>query len=318
MSEAPSTEAPSTGTLGVSVVIATRSRVPLLRECLDLLLPQLRDGDEIVVVDDDPAGSAQAALVNIDPRVRVLSSGGSGPAGARNTGVRATRGDIVAFTDDDVLPAATWLEALRDGLASRSDASGVEGPIVSDPFDMVFVHSVESHGPGAYYTANVAYRGRDLREELFDESFAFPYGEDLDLGFRMLRRGPVLYDERMRVRHRPRPLPLREFWHRGRFVENDWVLYRRYPDFAPPRFSLRWKPASRRLIEWVKMLRDIMLGRRPDTGHARAAVFARAFVGGAFEVTRAVVVTFTRWSADPGDSGGARPRAEAGPPPAVP
>jgi glycosyltransferase involved in cell wall biosynthesis len=281
--------------LSVSVVIATRSRVPLLRECLDLLLPQLRDGDEIVVVDDDPAGSAQAALADGDARIRVLSSGGAGPAGARNTGIRATRGDIVAFTDDDVLPAPTWLETVREMLSDRVDAAGIEGPIVSDAFDMVFVHSVESNGPGAYYTANVAYRGRDLREELFDESFAFPYGEDLDLGFRMLRRGPVLYDERMRVRHRPRPLPLREFWHRGRFVENDWVLYRRYPDFAPPRFSLRWKPATRRLIEWVKMLRDIVLGRRPDTGHARPAVLARAFVGGALEVTRALFVTMTRW-----------------------
>lgn len=304
--------------LGVSVVIATRSRVSLLRECLDLLLPQLGEGDEIVVVDDDPEGSAQAALVGADPRIRVLSSGGSGPAGARNTGVRAARGDIVAFTDDDVLPAPTWLAAVRDVLTDNQDAAGVEGPIVSDAFDMVFVHSVESHGPGAYYTANVAYRAAALRDELFDEGFAFPYGEDLDLGFRMLRRGPVLYDERMQVRHRPRPLPLREFWHRGRFVENDWVLYRRYPDFAPPRFSLRWKPATRRLIEWVKLLRDVMLGRRPDTGHARAAVLLRAFAGGALEVTRAFVVTLTRWSAEPGDAAGGRSRAGAEPPPAAP
>jgi glycosyltransferase involved in cell wall biosynthesis len=290
----------------VSVVIATRGRVALLRECLDRLLPQLRDGDAIVIVDDDPAGSAATAFGDIDPRVSVVRSDGSGPATARNCGIRAAQGDIVAFTDDDVLPTGTWLAAIVDNLSDSSDAVGVEGPIISDPFDMVFVHSVASDGPGAYYTANVAYRAHAVKREEFDEDFAFPYGEDLDLAFRLLRHGPIRYDERMAVRHRPRPLPLREFWHRGRFVACDWVLYRRYPEFAPPRLSMRWKPASRRVIEWVKLLRDVVLGRVADTGHRRSAVLARASVGGALEVTRAVVVTLTSWHPEPGDAVAAR------------
>ena len=286
----------------VSVVIATRGRVALLRECLDRLLPQLRDGDEIVIVDDDPAGSAATAFGAVDPRISVIRSGGSGPATARNCGIRAARGDIVAFTDDDVLPADTWLAAVIDNLDDDSDAVGVEGPIVSDAFDMVFLHSVASDGPGAYYTANVAYRANAVKSEEFDEGFSFPYGEDLDLAFRLLRHGPIRYDERMTVRHRPRPLPLREFWHRGRFVACDWVLYRRYPEFAPPRLSMRWKPASRRVIEWVKMLRDVVLGRVADTGHPRVAVLARAALGGALEVTHAVLVTLTTWHPEPGDA----------------
>ena len=286
----------------VSIVVATRCRVALLRECLDRLLPQLRETDEIVLVDDDPAGSAAAAFSDIDPRVSVMRSGGNGPAAARNCGIRTTRGDIVAFTDDDVLPADTWLQALRETLAADPGAVGVEGPIVSDPFDMVFVHSVASDGPGAYYTANVAYRALPLKAEEFDEGFAYPYGEDLDLAFRMLRHGPIRYAHGMTVRHRPRPLPLREFWDRGRFVACDWVLYRRYPEFAPPRLSMRWKPSSRRVIEWGKKLRDVILGRVADTNHRRLAVLGRALLGGGLEVTRALIVTLTDWHPEPGDA----------------
>jgi glycosyltransferase involved in cell wall biosynthesis len=293
----------------VSIVVATRCRVALLRECLDRLLPQLSETDEIVLVDDDPAGSAAAAFSDIDPRVSVMRSAGSGPAAARNCGIRASRGDIVAFTDDDVLPADTWLQAVRETLAADPEAVGVEGPIVSDPFDMVFVHSVASDGPGAYYTANVAYRALPLKAEQFDEGFAYPYGEDLDLGFRMLRHGRIRYADRMSVRHRPRPLPLREFWGRGRFVACDWVLYRRYPEFAPPRLPMRWKPCSRRVIEWGKKLRDIVLGRVADTNHRRLAVLARATLGGGLEVTRALMVTLMEWRPEPGDAAASKQAA---------
>jgi glycosyltransferase involved in cell wall biosynthesis len=287
---------------GVTVVIATRGRVGMLLDCLGRVLPQLRDGDYVVVVDDDPEKSAATALADLDPRVSILSSGGRGPAAARNTGVRAATGDVVAFTDDDVLPSDTWLAGIVGTLGTDPAAVGVEGPIISDPFDMVFVHSLASDAPGAYYTANVAYRAALLREELFDEGFPYAYGEDLDLAFRMLRRGPIRFDDRMCVRHRPRPLPVQEFWRRGRFVACDWLLYRRYPEFAPPRLSMRWKPASRRLIEWAKLLRDIVLGRVPDTGHRRGAVLGRAVVGGALEVTRALVVTMTAWHPEPADA----------------
>lgn len=290
----------------VSIVVATRGRVALLRECLDRLMPQLAEGDEIVVVDDDPTGSAAAAFGDADPRLSVVRSGGNGPAAARNRGIRAARGDIVAFTDDDVLPADTWLQAVREALAADPGAVGVEGPIVSDPFDMVFVHSVASDAPGAYYTANVAYRALPLKTEQFDEGFAYPYGEDLDLAFRMLRHGPIRYERRMTVRHRPRPLPLREFWNRGRFVACDWMLYRRYPEFAPPRLPMRWKPCSRRVIEWVKKLRDVIFGRIADTNHRRLAVLGRATLGGGLEVTRALIVTLTDWRPEPGDAAAAQ------------
>jgi glycosyltransferase involved in cell wall biosynthesis len=87
----------------VSVVIPARDRRDVLPRALRSLQAQ-RFGDwEAVVVDDGSAdGTAEAARTFADVRVRVIRhEAGRGPAAARNTGIRATGGRIVAFLDSD-------------------------------------------------------------------------------------------------------------------------------------------------------------------------------------------------------------------------
>jgi glycosyltransferase involved in cell wall biosynthesis len=101
----------------ISVVIATRDRAHLLEGTLDALCAQRSPGCavEIVVVDngsvDDTPRVVEAAARRSAAEVVYLTENKPGKSHALNTGVARARGDLLAFTDDDVLPSPGWLEA---------------------------------------------------------------------------------------------------------------------------------------------------------------------------------------------------------------
>ncbi|MBY4674817.1 glycosyltransferase family 2 protein, partial [Burkholderia multivorans] len=130
----------------VSVVVPTYRRPDLLERCLDALCVQVFDPTtyEIIVVDDDPAGSARpvvdacrARMTDV-PAIRYLSAPDTqGPAGARNVGWRSARGALIAFTDDDTIPDPTWLRhgaaALLAEPSAAAAAGGIEVPLRPPP-----------------------------------------------------------------------------------------------------------------------------------------------------------------------------------------
>jgi glycosyltransferase involved in cell wall biosynthesis len=78
----------------------------------------------VVVVDDRPGGEPLA----LPPGVRVVRSGGRGPAAARNAGWKASDAEWIAFLDDDVLPPDGWVDALLADLdACAPDVGGTQG-----------------------------------------------------------------------------------------------------------------------------------------------------------------------------------------------
>lgn len=96
------------------MVVRSYNRPETLRELLLLLLAQDHDSFEIVVVEQSTKNSEadKAALVELarDERLRVLYFPPLGGPGARNAGVRASRGELLVFIDDDDLPAShDWL-----------------------------------------------------------------------------------------------------------------------------------------------------------------------------------------------------------------
>lgn len=197
-------------TPAVTVVIATRNRIDLLQDCVAALLANDHEAFELLLVDDAASGPDLASLF-ADPRVRTFRAGGIGTSAARNIGIEAARAPVVAFTDDDTVPAPTWVGAIVSALEG-SDAVGVEGPVVSDPWDPLYAHSIEADGPGNSWTANVAYRTAPLREVGGFDVEKFPvYGEDRDLAFRMEPFGPIAWAPGMSVVHKARAMTLRDF-----------------------------------------------------------------------------------------------------------
>lgn len=100
----------------VSVVVATRDRPAALAVCLRALaeLDYPAQRLELVVVDDGTRAPLDDVLAEADGRMRLVRvrTEGVGPAGARNAGVAAARGDVLAFTDDDCVPEPSWLARL--------------------------------------------------------------------------------------------------------------------------------------------------------------------------------------------------------------
>lgn len=120
----------------VSVVVRSFNRLGALAELLAALLAQDHDDFEIVVVEQStvraPEDIARVEALARDPRVRVLRSEPLGGPGARNAGVRAARGDLFVFIDDDDLPIGNdWL---RRHEANFDDPKclGVTGQFVDD------------------------------------------------------------------------------------------------------------------------------------------------------------------------------------------
>lgn len=194
----------------VDVVVPTVGRASLAPLVWSLARALPADA-QIVVVDDrphptgdpDPGGLAPAA----DARVRVLRSGGRGPAAARNVGWRATSAPWVAFVDDDVDVPLGWLRALEaDVVAATGDVGAVQGRIeVPGPRDRAgtdWERNVAALADAPWVTADMAVR-RTALDAIggFDERFPRAYREDTDLVLRLLDAGWRVEVGRRRVRH---------------------------------------------------------------------------------------------------------------------
>jgi glycosyltransferase involved in cell wall biosynthesis len=91
----------------VSIIIPTYRRLHDLRLAVASALAQTYTNIEVIVVADGPDPEVRAALSGLDARLHYLElDTNRGPAAARNTGVRASRGEWLTFLDDDdtVLP----------------------------------------------------------------------------------------------------------------------------------------------------------------------------------------------------------------------
>ncbi len=111
-----------------SVIIPAYNGERFLAEAIESALAQTFDPVEVVVVDDG-SSDGSAELAESYEGVRVLRKENGGPASARNAGVRASRGEILAFTDQDDLMTPTRLAAQT---APLLDGSGAEVTIAPD------------------------------------------------------------------------------------------------------------------------------------------------------------------------------------------
>jgi GT2 family glycosyltransferase len=193
---------------------------------------------EIVVVDDGPTENTKQTVLawslRSGPRMRYLANEGRhGPAAARNKGWQAAHGELIAFTDDDCIPAPDWLAV---GAAAFEDPTvhGLSGriivPIPSIPTDYEQTVAGLAHGPFA--TANCMYRRSALAAVGgFDERFTVAWREDTDLEFALRRHGyRLVRDLTAVVVHPVRPAKWGISVRLQRNNIFNALLYKKYPD----------------------------------------------------------------------------------------
>ena len=222
----------------ITAVVCTRNRASQLGECLDALaaLDYPRDLLDLLVVDNAPADSATRDLVARYPHVRYACEPRPGLDWARNRGIREARGDIIAFTDDDVSVDPGWVRAIAAAFAEEPHAMCVTGLVVPDQIDTPAQALFEAYGgfgrgfdrrvhrvspgeaagrkyggTGRFGTgANMAFRRSFFeREGMFDPALDVGTptngGGDLEMFFRVLKTGHALvYEPAALVRHRHR------------------------------------------------------------------------------------------------------------------
>jgi len=135
---------PDTAVPRVSVVVCTFNGAGTLGECLDGLSALDYPDYEVIVVNDGST-DATAAIAASYP-VRLITTGNRGLSSARNTGLDAATGEIIAYIDDDACPDRHWLQYMVHTFA-EGDWAAVGGPNLPPPDDGVAADCV-ANSPG--------------------------------------------------------------------------------------------------------------------------------------------------------------------------
>lgn len=269
--------------MNISLCMATYRRVDRLQILLDDLVCQRHPPNEVVVVDNDAAGSARSVVerrrelgapfpihYDIQP-VKNISL-------TRNRTVELASGDWIAFIDDDERAPPGWLAQLADA-ATRYNADGVLGPV--EP--VVPTHAPSWLRDGGFYDwarmktgtviplnklrfGNVLLRATLLRTGAppFDPNYGLTGGEDGDLLARLVQNG-------------------------ARIVWCDEAIVREPVEAA--RLSLRWL-LRRALRGGQDFARHTLAGR-----YGRMSAFGRAqlFVRALMQALLASVLALLSW-----------------------
>ena len=254
----------------VSVCIATYRRAERLRAVLEDMARQSRLPDQVVVVDNDLAGSARSSIEQLRasgvPFVIVYDvQPERNIAMTRNRTVGLADGDWLAFIDDDERAPENWLQQLLDAAAAFS-ADGILAPVEPQLppdapswirrgrfYDFAHQHSGDPVPLNRMRFGNVLLRGNMLRAEPgpFDTSYGLSTGEDGDLLVRLARKG------------------LRIIWCDEAIV---------WEPIEAKRLSLRWL-LMRALSGGQEFARQTVSGKyRPINWLGRAAFFCRALL----------------------------------------
>lgn len=235
-----------------SIIVPTKGRPQLLNRCLASLV--LQDFDpahfEIIIVDDGPDDTTRdvvtgwaAQTAERGPQVVYIPSmGPHGPAAARNHGWRAARGAIIAFTDDDTIARADWLQNGLHAFEAGADAvcGRVVMPLPRTPTD--YELDAKNLETAEFVTANCFCR-RKVLEDLggFDERFRFAWREDSDLHFRLLDyRANIVREPKAVMTHPIRPAGWGVSLQQVKKVQFDALLYKKHPSLY--RRKIRAKP----------------------------------------------------------------------------
>ncbi len=195
----------------VSVILPTCNRARLVLRSLEALLDQdfPRNRFEIIVVNDGSTDDTHEVLSEFllriqDPRIQYVVQNRGGPSSARNAGVRLARGEIMAFTEDDVFVEKDWIKNAIPYFVDEC-IGGVEG-VTFAPGGTELLR-LPSLYPG-FIPCNIFYRNIVMQKVgPFDTSFYDPerkiyFREDADMGFRVIQAGwRVVRVENVRVYH---------------------------------------------------------------------------------------------------------------------
>jgi GT2 family glycosyltransferase len=277
--EAPVSEPEPSRWPRVSVVVCAYNAADTIDECLDSLSKLTYPDVEVIVVNDG-SRDATASIARKYTGMRVIDTPNEGLSAARNAGLAAATGEIVAYTDADARVDPDWLTYLVQPMLV-SDVAGSGGPNVVPPDDpwiaqcvarapggpshVMLDDRIAEHVPGC----NMAFR----REALLSiDGFNPVYlraGDDVDICWRLQARGfRIGFAPAALVWHHRRP-SVKAYWHQQvGYGEGEAWLDAHHPEKFLGRQML-WRG---RIYSPLPFLRSAV-GNRVNTGVWGTAAF---------------------------------------------
>ena len=209
----------------ISVVIPTYNRKDLLKMVLESLYNQTykKDKYEVVVVDSnsDDGTPEMIEALELKPPLKYIRQENRGRSGARNTGIKEAKGEIILFTDADILASPDLLE--EHGKSHKEYPGeavvGLEVQVSTIEEYNYFKENPEKrneiHPPHRkkiswlyFMTGNAsAPREKLIEAGMFDEEFQGYGWEDIELGYRLNKIGVDINYRRSAVNYHLHPVP---------------------------------------------------------------------------------------------------------------
>ena len=225
----------------ISIIICTFNRAGMLGESVRSFLDCQADGIEyeLLIIDNnstDKTREIAESFAKLTPRIRYCFEPLQNLCHARNTGIRESLGEIVAFVDDDVLFSQGWLKALVSTFERFEDVACIGGKVVPHfeagrpPWiddDVLWVYGVTRYGdrekeirpPEVPIGCNMAFRRKVFEQiggfspSLGREGVSLQSGDERDLILRAEKAGlKTLYSPDARISHRIPPARTTRQW----------------------------------------------------------------------------------------------------------
>ena len=185
----------------VSVIIPTYNRAWILNEAIESVLAQDFKDFELTIVDDGSTDSTRDLLAKYEHTIRIIKKDNGGVSSARNSGIRSSKGDLIAFLDSDDL----WLPRK---LSNQVNLFRSNPHILISQTEEIWIRNGKRVNPGKRHqkvSGMIFENSLDLclvspsavmmHRKIFDDIGLFdenlPACEDYDLWLRISSRYPV-------------------------------------------------------------------------------------------------------------------------------
>ncbi|MEW6600305.1 MAG: glycosyltransferase family 2 protein [Nitrospirota bacterium] len=187
--------------VGISVIICTYNRAPLLKRTLYALSRQTLASKlfEVIVVDDGSRDETTKVCDNMRltlPNLKCISTGANlGLAQGRNTGLDASSGNYILFTDDDCITSQDWIERMIGALDHAPIVAGAVASTTSNYFKLCHnISQFHAYMPGqkAGFVEFIAGANMGFRRSVLEELKGFQKSrcaEDMHFVIRAREKG---------------------------------------------------------------------------------------------------------------------------------